>query len=98
MLSKSRRSCSAFSAMATYSSLRWLISITDRPRPCQSSISAWARSRTAVGSAAGPAQKLWARLLTSTLSLCAVAGLRAFLGVGHRVFVLLAERLQLVLV
>src|SRR5690606_33528954 len=55
-------------AMATYSSLRWLISITDRPRPCQSRSSAWALRRTASGSAAGPAQKLWARMLTSTLS------------------------------
>ena len=77
--------------MATYSSLRWLISITERPLPCQSSISAWARCSTAVGSAAGPAQKLWARLLTSTLSLFAVTGLRAVFGLGHRFFVLLDE-------
>src|SRR5690606_12004124 len=102
MLNRSRRSCSAFAAMATYSSLRWLISITERPLPCQSSISAWARCSTAVGSAAGPAQKLWARLLTSTLSLFAVAGLRAFSGVGHRVFVVLAgfafQHLKLVLI
>ena len=48
----------AWLAMATYSSLRWLISITERPLPCQSSISAWARCSTAVGSAAGPALKL----------------------------------------
>src|SRR3990167_10229436 len=54
--------------MAVYSSLRWLISITDRPLPCQSRSSAWARCRTASGSAAGPAQKLKARLLTSTLA------------------------------
>src|SRR5690554_3604249 len=53
--------------MATYSSLRWLISMTDRPLPCQSSISAWARSRTAVGRAAGPAQKLWARFTSFSL-------------------------------
>src|SRR3989344_4505136 len=54
--------------MAVYSSLRWLISITERPLPCQSRSSAWARCRTASGSAAGPAQKLKARLLTSTLA------------------------------
>src|SRR5438067_1456186 len=37
---------------------RWLISITDMPEPCQSSISAAACDSTSSGSAAGPALKL----------------------------------------
>ena len=37
---------------------RWLISITDMPLPCQSSISAAALLSTASGSTAGPALKL----------------------------------------
>jgi len=40
------------------SSPRWLISITDMPLPCQSSISAAARSSTSRGNTAGPALKL----------------------------------------
>ena len=43
--------------------------MTERPLPRQSRSSAWARCRTASGSAAGPAQKLKARLLTSTLAI-----------------------------
>src|SRR5690606_29542858 len=70
------------------SSLRWLISITDNPLPCQSSISAWARCSTAVGSAAGPAQKLWARFTCGSLGSaqpparrrCVIRGYRLFLG------------------
>src|SRR5690554_248543 len=63
MFSRSRRSASAFSAMLTNSSLRWLISMTDRPLPCQSSISSRAFCNTASGKAAGPAQKLNLRLI-----------------------------------
>jgi hypothetical protein len=37
---------------------RWLISITDMPLPCQSSISCAACSRTGSGNVAGPAPKL----------------------------------------
>src|SRR4051812_36714689 len=37
---------------------RWLISITDMPEPCQSSISAAACDSTSSGRAAGPALKL----------------------------------------
>ena len=54
----SRKSCSALAAIDIYSLPRWLISITDIPEPFQSSISACARSITAVGSMAGPALKL----------------------------------------
>src|SRR5262249_40933341 len=42
---------------------RWLISITDMPEPCQSSISSAACSSTSSGSTAGPALKLKPRLL-----------------------------------
>src|SRR5215467_14015689 len=42
---------------------RWLISITDMPEPCQSSISAAACSSTSSGRTAGPALKLKTRLL-----------------------------------
>src|SRR5437660_5984833 len=41
---------------------RWLISITDMPLPCQSSISAAACCRTTSGSTAGPALKLTTRM------------------------------------
>ena len=41
---------------------RWLISITDMPLPCQSSISAAAVRRTSSGSTAGPALKLKIRM------------------------------------
>ena len=51
--------------------------------PFQSSISAWARCNTAVGSAAGPAQKLWARLLTS-LSLFVAWGIYRGLALVRR--------------
>src|SRR5438552_8175260 len=41
---------------------RWLISITDMPDPCQSSISEAACSRTSSGRTAGPALKLKTRV------------------------------------
>src|SRR5947209_94500 len=41
---------------------RWLISITDMPDPCQSSISAAACARTSSGRTAGPALKLNTRV------------------------------------
>src|SRR5467141_1501940 len=41
---------------------RWLISITDMPDPCQSSISAAACSSTSSGRTAGPALKLKTRV------------------------------------
>jgi hypothetical protein len=41
---------------------RWLISITDMPLPCQSSISAAAARSTGSGSTAGPALKLKIRI------------------------------------
>src|SRR5207245_2151707 len=41
---------------------RWLISITDMPEPCQSSISAAACASTSSGSTAGPALKLNTRV------------------------------------
>src|SRR5688500_6929002 len=42
---------------------RWLISITDMPDPCQSSISSAAWRSTGSGSAAGPALKLNTRVI-----------------------------------
>ena len=42
---------------------RWLISITDMPLPCQSSISAAACCSTGSGSTAGPALKLNTRMV-----------------------------------
>src|SRR3954471_15656371 len=42
---------------------RWLISITDMPEPCQSSISSAAWRSTGSGSAAGPALKLKTRVI-----------------------------------
>src|SRR5581483_7049957 len=56
--SSSRRSASACAAIEMNSLPRWLISITDIPEPCQSSISAAACDSTSSGSAAGPALKL----------------------------------------
>src|SRR5262245_48327565 len=47
---------------------RWLISITDMPEPCQSSISEAACSRTSSGRTAGPALKLKTRLLRRVLA------------------------------
>src|SRR5258706_13748767 len=44
--------------MAMNSLPRWLISMTDMPEPCQSSISSRAFSRTCCGRTAGPALKL----------------------------------------
>src|SRR5712691_6020873 len=41
---------------------RWLISITDSPAPCQSSISAAACASTSSGRTAGPALKLKIRV------------------------------------
>src|SRR2546423_509240 len=41
---------------------RWLISITDMPDPCQSSISAAPRASTSSGRTAGPALKLNTRV------------------------------------
>src|SRR3989338_2014772 len=58
MFINSRRSASAFSAMAMNSLPRWLISITDMPLPCQSRSSSRARCNTSSGSTAGPALKL----------------------------------------
>src|SRR5207249_3762563 len=46
---------------------RWLISITDMPLPCQSSISAAAFCNTGSGSTAGPALKLKTRMRISEL-------------------------------
>ncbi|CFP63528.1 Uncharacterised protein [Bordetella pertussis] len=42
---------------------RWLISITDMPLPCQSSISAAACCSTASGKAEGPAEKFQGRAI-----------------------------------
>ncbi len=56
--SSSRSSASARSAMPMKALPRWLISITDMPSPCQSSISSAAWRSTGSGSAAGPALKL----------------------------------------
>src|SRR6185369_12124674 len=42
---------------------RWLISITDTPEPCQSSISSAAWRSTASGNAAGPGLKLKTRVI-----------------------------------
>ncbi len=49
-----------------YSLPRWLISITDMPLPCQSSISSAACRSTGSGSAAGPALKLKTRVILET--------------------------------
>src|SRR5439155_21223762 len=53
---------SACSAIAMNSLPRWLISITDMPDPCQSSISEAACSSTSSGRTAGPALKLKTRV------------------------------------
>ena len=45
---------------------RWLISITDMPLPCQSSISAAAWRITGSGRTAGPALKLMTRDMASS--------------------------------
>src|SRR5215467_10092722 len=58
MARRARRSASAFSAMEMNSLPRWLISMTDMPLPCQSSISAAAFRNTGSGRAAGPGLKL----------------------------------------
>src|SRR3954463_16460231 len=42
---------------------RWLISVTDMPVPCQSSISSAARRRTGSGRTAGPGLKLKGRVM-----------------------------------
>ncbi len=63
MASSVRRSASASSAMLMNSLPRWLISITDMPLPCQSSISPAAVRRTSSGSTAGPALKLKIRMI-----------------------------------
>src|SRR5438477_2137368 len=46
-----------------YSGPRWIISITDMPLPCQSSISSAAWRRTGSGRVAGPALKLKTRVI-----------------------------------
>src|SRR5688572_30205088 len=58
MPSNCRRSASARAWISMNSLPRWLISITDMPLPCQSSISCAARCRTGSGKTAGPALKL----------------------------------------
>src|ERR1700679_589627 len=57
----SRRSASDSAATCSKALLRWLISITDAPPPCQSISSARACSSTSSGSMAGPGEKLKAR-------------------------------------
>src|SRR5580700_6033211 len=57
----SRKSASACAATSTKGLLRWLISMTDVPPPCQSSNSSRACSRTSSGSTAGPGEKLKTR-------------------------------------
>src|SRR5207244_2220385 len=49
-----------------YSLPRWLISITDMPDPCQSSISSAAWRSTGSGRAAGPALKLKTRVMNGS--------------------------------
>src|SRR4051812_15330003 len=71
MPSSSRKSFSAASAIEMNSLPRWLISITDSPEPCQSSISAAACASTSSGRTAGPALKLNA-LLTGLLPIAFV--------------------------
>src|SRR5579859_298729 len=65
MFKSLRRSASDFCASAMKSLPRWLTSITEARALPHSSISAWARRSTASGSAAGPALKLYARLMES---------------------------------
>src|SRR4030095_4758404 len=62
MASSVRKLAAASSAMPMNSLPRWLISITDMPLPCQSSISAAACCSTGAGSTAGPALKLKTRM------------------------------------
>src|SRR6202021_161527 len=57
----SRKSVSASAATCSKALLRWLISITEVPPPCQSISSARACSSTSSGSMAGPGEKLKAR-------------------------------------
>ena len=52
---------------------RWLISITDMPEPCQSSISSAAWRSTGSGSVAGPALKLKTRVIERVSFLWRVA-------------------------
>src|SRR4051812_29953612 len=60
---------------------RWLISITDVPEPCQSSISAAACDSTSSGRAAGPALKL-KTLFTGLLPTVAASVVSADLSVA----------------
>src|SRR6185437_5740485 len=84
MASSVRRSRSALSTIAPKSSLRWLISIADIPRPCQSRSSACARSSTGSGSIAGPALKFHTRRVkVLRRSLVAAVGLRDALESGE---------------
>ena len=61
--SSSRRAASASASIAMNSLPRWLISITDMPLPCQSSISSAAWRSTGSGRAAGPGLKLNGRVM-----------------------------------
>src|SRR5687767_13792364 len=56
---------------------RWLISMTDMPLPCQSSISSAACCSTSLGSTAGPAEKLkiWVTGFPAPVCLLATCGL-----------------------
>src|SRR3954467_9023376 len=64
------------------SSPRWLISMTDMPLPCQSSISCAAFASTGSGSTAGPALKLNTRAIESLLvDLCVAAARRLRAGI-----------------
>src|SRR5271165_1551625 len=57
----SRKSDSACAATSTKALLRWLISMTEVPPPCQSSNSSRACCKTSSGNTAGPGEKLKAR-------------------------------------
>src|SRR5260221_2041809 len=73
MASSSRRLASACAWIAMNSLPRWLISMTDMPEPCQSSISSRAFSKTCCGRTAGPALKLnTLPTFTAPLSSCDV--------------------------
>src|SRR5690625_75899 len=57
-----RSFASAVSQISTNSSLRWLISITESPAPCQLLNSAAACSSTSIGKTDGPAEKFQGRI------------------------------------
>src|SRR6056297_2804816 len=74
MPSSRRSAASERSATCRNAAPRWLSSITDMPVPAKSVSSSRARSSTAMGSAAGPALKLWTRAPALTVAIAIAMG------------------------